>query len=173
MFSPTASRSSTSAGKQPVRPSAADSASPSSTRAIAAWKAARCTVLPICFSVIRSASAAVMPFSSSTESVCAKASTVCATTNGPVSGSRSSHASVAARPASVRRQPRKELKPAMAATISPMPHGLSRNSESPISSEVEAGILPPRDVRSVFRRGSRKTRKNTITPPATTTMKAG
>ena len=69
----------------------------------------------------------------------------------------------AARPASVRRQPRKELKPAMAATTSPMPHGLSRNSESPISSEVEAGILPPRDVRSVFSRGSRNTRKNTIT----------
>jgi hypothetical protein len=54
-------------------------------------------------SVIRSASAVVTPFSSSTASVWLKLSTVELVTNGPAKGRRSSQASVAARPAAVRR----------------------------------------------------------------------
>ena len=140
---------------------------------MALLKASRCTVLPICFSVIRSASAAVMPFSSSTERVCANASTVCETMNGPASGTRRSQASVAARPAAVCRQPRKELTATKAPATSAIPQKLRANSEKPIRSWVENGILPPSEVSSVFRRGSRKTRKKTITPKATATMNSG
>ena len=65
---------------------------------------------------MRSASTAVMPLASSTPSVWLNASTVWETTNGPMSGSRSSHASVARRPASVCRQRQKEIPPSTAAT---------------------------------------------------------
>jgi hypothetical protein len=83
--------------------------------------AARWTTLAICFSVMRSASAAVMPFSSSTDSVWLKASTVCATANGPISGSLSSQASVAWRPAGVTRQRQSETAPNTSAIMTRRP----------------------------------------------------
>jgi len=64
-------------GKQPVRVRATERASPSRTRAVAVLKAVRCTSLPICFSVMRRASEAVIPFSRRTESVWLNEKTVC------------------------------------------------------------------------------------------------
>ena len=45
--------------------------------------------------------------------------------------------------------------------------------EAPIRSLVEAGILPPSELRSVWRRGRRNVRKKRITPPETKTMNTG
>ena len=87
-------------GSRPCRASAEESDSPSSTRSIAPSKARRCTRFLIWRSVMRSASAAVIPFCRRTPSVWLKSRMVWEMMKGPMTGILRSQASLFSRPAS-------------------------------------------------------------------------
>ena len=93
-------------------------------------------------------------------------------TNEPASGIFSRSASEARRPCSLLRQRATPIA-VMTPSTRRMGPTTTKTSAKVISNLVDSGSLPPREVRSVCRRGSRKSTKKITTPTATTQMKSG